>query len=146
MITPESFKEFPWISIWRLVKPHANYWVDILKARWLRPAFARTDCYAVTISHELVAVHVWNAPDQWYNWRVAGMRTAPPPAMLNVKTGPLPSLYFGIYYSFGFSRLLFFVFFGVFSGDFGFLHSHSIPDLLLFLNSFLSVCQWAPFS
>ena len=32
----------------------------------------------------------------------------PPPAKLNVKTGPLPWLYFGIYYSFGFGRLLFF--------------------------------------
>ena len=31
----------------------------------------------------------------------------PPPAKLNVKTGPLPNLYFGIHYSFGFSRLLF---------------------------------------
>ena len=70
----------------------------------------------------------------------------PPPAMLNVKTGPLRSLYFGIYYSFGFSRLLFFVFFGVFSGDFGFLYSCSIPSLLLFFNYFLSVSQWAPFS
>jgi len=52
----------------------------------------------------LVGVHVWNAPDQWHNWR-----TAPPLlAKLNVKTGPLPSFHFGIYYSFGFSRLLFF--------------------------------------
>jgi len=25
-----------------LVKPHANYYVDILKARWLRPAFAES--------------------------------------------------------------------------------------------------------
>jgi len=34
-----------------------------------------------------------------------------PPAKLNVKAGPAPtSLYFGIYYSFGFSRLLFFAF------------------------------------
>jgi len=31
-----------------------------------------------------------------------------PPAKLNVKTGTLPKLYFGIYYSFVFSRLLFF--------------------------------------
>jgi len=31
-----------------------------------------------------------------------------PTANLNVKTGHLPSLYFGIYYSFGFSSLLFF--------------------------------------
>jgi len=40
----------------------------------------------------------------------------------------------------------FFAFFGVFSGDFGFLYSRSIPDLLLFLNYFLSVSQWALFS
>jgi len=33
------------------------------------------------------------------------------PAKLNVKTEPLPSLYFGIYYSFGFSRMLFFLLF-----------------------------------
>ena len=39
-----------------------------------------------------------------------------------------------------------FAFFGVFSGDFGFLHSRSIPDMLLFLKYFLSFSQWAPFS
>jgi len=33
----------------------------------------------------------------------------------------------------------------VFSGDFGFLESRSIPDLLLFLKLF-SASQWAPFS
>jgi len=38
VITPESSNEFPWISIWRLAKPHADYCVDILKARWPRPA------------------------------------------------------------------------------------------------------------
>ena len=141
-ITPESSNEFPyeWISIWRLVKPHANYCVDILTARWLHPAFAESyRMRRVTLSKKLVAVHVWNAPDQWHNWRTA------PLAKLNVKTGPLRSLYFGIYYPFGFSRLLFFAFFGVFSGDFGFLYSCSIPGLLLFLNFFLSVSQWAPF-
>jgi len=69
----------------------------------------------------------------------------PPPANPNVKTGPLPSLYFGIYYSFGFSRLLFFRFSGDF-WSFRVLYSRSIPDLLLFLNSFLSISQWAPFS
>ena len=58
----------------------------------------------VTPSDELVAVHVWNAPDQWHNWRVAMVRS---PTKLDVNTRPLPSLYFGIYYSFGFSRLLF---------------------------------------
>jgi len=75
-----------------------------------------------------------------------GSGTAPPPAKRNVKTRPLPSLYFGICYSFDFSRLLFFAFFGVFSSDFGFLYSRSIPNLLLFLHCFLSVGQWAPFS
>jgi len=34
-------------------------------------------------------------------------RPAPSPAKLNVQTGPIPSLYFCIYYSFDFSRLLF---------------------------------------
>jgi len=79
---------------------------------------------------------------------ISGITDEPPrpPAKLNVKTGPLRSLYFGIYYSFDFSRLLFFAFFGVFSGDFGFLYSRSIPSLQLFLNYFLSVSQWAPFS
>ena len=113
MITPESSHEFPWISIWRLVKPHANDCVGIVNARWLRPAFAESyRLLRVTLSKELVAVHVWNAPDQWHNWRVARVRSAPtpskrPPPLLNVNTGRLPSLYFGIYYSFGFSRLFF---------------------------------------
>ena len=39
-MTPESYNAFPWISIRRLVKPHAIYCVRILKARWLLPAFA----------------------------------------------------------------------------------------------------------
>ena len=121
LITPKSSNEFPWTSIWRLVKPHAKYCVDILKARWLRPAFAESyRLLRVTLSKELVAVHVWKAPDQWHKWRVAGMRTAAP-HKLNVKTGPwpLPNLYFGIYYSFGFSRccsLRFSVCFPVISG------------------------------
>jgi len=65
------------------------------------------------------------------------------PAKRNIKTGPLPSLYFGICYSFDFRRLLFF---GLFSSNFGFLYGRSIPNLLLFLHYFLSVGQWAPFS
>ena len=90
VITPESSNEFPWISIWQLVKPHVNYCVDILKARWLRPALAESYwLLRVTLSRELVAVDVWNAPDQRHNCRVAGVRTAPPPpAKLNVKPGP----------------------------------------------------------
>ena len=119
MITPGSSNEFPWISVWRLVKLHANHCVHISKTRWLRPAFAESyRLVHVTLSKELVAVHVWNAPNYWHNWLVAGVKTAPPPAKLNVKTGPLPSLYFRSYYSFGFSRLLFF---GTFSSVFVFL-------------------------
>ena len=57
MITPESSNEVPWISIWRLVMPHAYYCVDILKARWLRPAFAESyRLLRVTLSKVLVAV------------------------------------------------------------------------------------------
>jgi len=39
-----------------------------------------------------------------------------------------------------------FAFFGVISADFVFLYSRSVPDVLLFLNYFLSVSQWALFS
>ena len=46
MVTPESSNEFPWISIWQLVKPHANYCVDILKhADCVLRLLNRTDCY-----------------------------------------------------------------------------------------------------
>jgi len=136
VITLESSNEFPWISIRRLVKPHTNYCVDILRSTlavsyvcWIVPIVMH---YSII---KLVAVHVWNAPDPWHNWRLAGVRIAPP-CQAKCKTGPwpLPSFYFGIYYSFDFSRLLFISFFGMFSGDFGFLYSRSIPDLLLFLN------------
>ena len=41
--------------------------------------------------------------DEWQ-----GCEPPPPLAKLNVNTGPVPSLCFGIYYSFGFSRLLLF--------------------------------------
>jgi len=42
-----------------VVKPHANYCVDIFKARWLHPAFAESyRLLRVTLSKELVAVHV----------------------------------------------------------------------------------------
>ena len=118
VITPESSNEFPykWISVWRLVKPHANYCVDILTARWLRPAFAESyRLQRVTLSKELVAVHVWNAPDQWHNWR-----TAPPPAKLNVKTGPLRSLYLVFTILLVSVDCCLFSFFGAFSGDFVF--------------------------
>ena len=70
----------------------------------------------------------------------------PPPSRAKSKNRAPTQLAFCIYYSFGFSRLLFLAFFGMFSGDFGFLYSRSIPSLLLFLNYFLSVSQWAPFS
>ena len=70
----------------------------------------------------------------------------PPPAKLNVNTGPLPSLYFVFTILLVSVDCCFFAFFGVFSGDFGFLYSRSIPSLLLFLNYYLSVSQWVPFS
>ena len=74
----KSSNEFPWISIWRLVKPHANYRVDIPKARWLGLAFAESyRLLHVTLSKELVTIHVWNTPDQWHSWLVTGVRTAP---------------------------------------------------------------------
>ena len=72
VITPESSIEFPGISIWRLVKPYVKYCVDILKACWLRPVFAESyRLLCVTPSKEPVAVHAWNAPDQWHNWRTS---------------------------------------------------------------------------
>ena len=77
-----------------------------------------------------------------------GWQGCEPPsrAKLNVKTRDLASLYIGIYSSYGFSRLLCACVFGVSFGDFGFLYSRSILDCLLFLNNFLSVSRWAPFS
>ena len=135
MITPESSNEFPWIAVWRLVKPNAIYCVDILKAHWLRPAFAESyRLLRLTLSKELVDVMfemhlISGITDGWQ-----GCETHRPPAKRNVKTRPLPCLYFGICYSFDFSRLLFFAFFGLFSSDFGFLYSRSIPDLVLFLS------------
>ena len=124
----------------------------------LRMAVGQAECQ---LQHSGCVLHLLNRTDcdvwlyQKNLWLfmferhlISGITDEPPPplAKLNVKTRPLRSLYFGIYYSFGFSRLLFFAFFGVFSGDFGFLYSCSIPGLLLFLNYFLSVSQWAPFT
>ena len=65
LITPGSSNEFPWISVWSLVKPHADYCVNMLDARWLRPAFAES-CRLLRVNQakELVTVRVWNAPDQ----------------------------------------------------------------------------------
>ena len=65
-LTPEFINEFPLISIWRLVMPHADNCVDvdILKARWLRPALAESyRLLRVDQVKELVAVRVcvWNA-------------------------------------------------------------------------------------
>jgi len=122
---PEPSNEFPWISIWRLVKPHPNYFVYILKARSLRPVFAESyRLWRVTLSKELVAVHVWNAPDQWHHWRVAGVRATTTPVKLNVRTGPLPSLHL-VFTILLVSIHCFFAFFGVFSGDFVFFYSRS---------------------
>ena len=68
----------------------------------------------------------------------------PPLTKLNVNAGPLSSLYFGIYCSFDFSRLLFFAFSECFPVISGFVYPFKkLPDLLLFLKYFLSVSQWA---
>jgi len=125
VITPEPTNEFPWISIWRLAKPHANYCVDrfflrrfrdpirvprirenyhrvpkireigslqiqtgfltvYIKKNWCRYIQSTLAAFAesyrllhVTLSKELMAVHVWNAPDLRHNWRVAGVPTPP---------------------------------------------------------------------
>ena len=63
---------------------------------------------------------------------ISGITDEPlhPLAKLNVKTGPQRSLYFGICYSSGFSRLLFFAFLGVFSGDFPFNTGFAIVSQL----------------
>ena len=54
-------------TIWSIYSKHAGCVLRLLN---------RTDCYVVALSTELVAVHVWNAPDQWHNWRVAGKGAA----------------------------------------------------------------------
>ena len=93
MITPESSNEFPWISIWRLVKTLANYCVDILKARWLRPAFVESyRSLRLTLSKWLFMFEMHLISDITDRWQGCEPR---PPTNLNVKTGRLPSLYFG---------------------------------------------------
>jgi len=144
VITPEFSNEFPWISVWRLVKPYANYSVDILKAHWLRPTFAESyRLLRLTLSEELVDVYGWNAPDQWHNWPVAGMRNEPPPCQTKWKTGLQPSAFAILLISI---ECCLFAFHRLFSSDFGFLCSRSIPNLLLFLHYFLGVGQRALFS
>jgi len=78
VITPEPSNEFLWISMSRFVKPHANYCVDILKAFWRRPAFVISNrLLREILPKKIVAVHFWNAYDQWPNWRVEVVRTGP---------------------------------------------------------------------
>jgi len=68
------------------------------------------------------------------------------PAKLNLKPGPLPSLYFGIYILLvSVDYCCFLRFSECFPVISVFFYRHSTPDLLLFLNYFLSVSQWAPF-
>jgi len=67
---------------------------------------SRSDCYVWLYQKNLwmftLEMHLISGiSDRWQG----ANRT---PTKRNVKTGPLPSLYFGIYYSFGFSRLLVF--------------------------------------
>jgi len=61
-----------------------------------------------------------------------------------LKPGPnLRSFLFGYicYFLVSVDCCFFFAFFEVFSRDFGFLYCRLIPDLLLFLNYFMSVSQ-----
>jgi len=57
-----------------LVKPHADYCVDILKARWLRPAFAESyRLLPVTLSKNLwlfmFEMHLISGiTDGWHQW------------------------------------------------------------------------------
>jgi len=75
----KSSNEFPWISIWRLVKPHASYCVDIPQSTLAASCVCRIVPIAACDSiKKFVAVYVWNARDQWHNWRVEGVRTAFP--------------------------------------------------------------------
>jgi len=61
LITPGSSNELPWMSMWPFVKPHVDCCVDILNARWLRPAFAESyRLLRVNQARELVIVRVWS--------------------------------------------------------------------------------------
>jgi len=73
--------------------------------RWLN----RTNCFVWLYQKDLwlfmFEMHLISGiTDGWQGWEPTRCQVK------NVKTGPLLSLYFGIYYSFAFSRLLFFVF------------------------------------
>jgi len=68
----------------------------------------------------------------------------PPPGKPNAKTGPPIGLYFDFIILFVVNRLLFFIFFGAFSGDFGFYYRHPHQDSISILNLFLIFGLWAP--
>ena len=103
----------------------------------------RTDCYVWLYPKNLwlfiYEMHlIIGITDGWLGCE------APPPTKLNVNAGSLSSLYFGIYCSFDFSRLLFFAFSECFPVISGFVYPFKkLPDLLMFLKYFLSVSQWA---
>jgi len=63
-----------------------------------------------------------------------GRETQRPPAKRNVKTGPYLACILVFAILLISADCCFFAFFGLFSSDFGFLYSRSIPDLLLFLH------------
>ena len=125
MITPESSNECPWISIWRLAKPQANHCVVILKARWLRPTFAESYRFYVWVYQKNLWLFMFEM--HLISGITDGWQGCEPPRPAKCKNrAPTLDVFW--------------------SGDVGFLYSHSMPDLLLFLNYFLSVSQWAPFS
>jgi len=68
------------------------------------------------------------------------------PGNLNVKPDRHLKRYFGFSIRLVFSRLLFCVFFGLFSGDLGFSHSHPHPDSPSFLKFFFRVLAGGPWA
>jgi len=119
VIKPESSNEFPWISIWRLEahSKHVGYVLRLLN---------RTGCcvwlYQKNLWLFMFEMHLISGiTDGWQGCE-------PPPCQAKCKNRACPYLAcISI-----FTILLvsvdccFFAFFGLFSGDYGFLYSHSI--------------------
>ena len=141
VITPESSNEFPWIPVWRfssrmpaIVSIHSKHAGCVC---WIVPIVTfdsiKRTCGCLFEMHLISGI-------------TDGCEPHRPPAKRNVKTRPLPSCILVFAILLISVDCCFFAFFGVFSSDFGFLYSRSIPNLLFFLHYFLSVGQWVPFS
>ena len=105
VIMPESSNEFPyeWISIW-VGQAACKLLCRYTHSSWVCWIY-RTDCDVWLLSRTC------GCSCLKCTWSVSSLTNCPAPlAKLNVKTRPLRSLDLGIYYLFGFSRLLFFAF------------------------------------